>query len=197
MVYRILVFVGALAISGAASADIILGAQLGKQSMDIRQTDGFGNAHNETEESDTTLGVIVGFGRPGGGDRIIVEWSGFSIEDEVDVDLLDISYSYFLPSLTESADSALRPFIGADLGYGWLDVSATPAYASGKDSNFLYGVRAGLNLAIGDRAEVELGVRYTVVDLDADLDSRFPFLDSGRYEVKNSQAWWVGFSVGI
>ncbi len=197
MLSRVLVFGGALVVSGVASADVILGVQLGKQSLDIRQTDGLGNVQNNTEESDTTLGLVVGFGQPGGGNRIFVEWNDFSVEDDVDVALLDISYSYFLPSLTKSAEAALRPFIGGDLGYGWLDISAAPGYESGKDSNILYGVRTGLNLSIGYRAEVELGMRYTVVDLDADLDSRFPLLNSGRYEVKNSKAWWIGVSVGI
>jgi len=184
-------------VAGVVSADVILGAQLGRQSLDIRQTDSFGNVEEDTAESDTSLGLIVGVGQPGGGSRIVAEWHAFSIGDEVDLDLLDVSYSYFFPSLTQSSDSQLRPFVGGDLGYGWLDVSALPGYDSGDDSNILYGVRAGLNLAISNRAELEIGARYTVVDLDAELDSRFPLLNSAHYEVENNKGWWIGFNFGI
>ena len=197
MLSRILVFTGAFAVAGVVSADVILGAQLGRQSLDIRQTDSFGNVEEDTAESDTSLGLIVGVGQPGGGSRIVAEWHAFSIGDEVDLDLLDVSYSYFFPSLTQSSDSQLRPFVGGDLGYGWLDVSALPGYDSGDDSNILYGVRAGLNLAISNRAELEIGARYTVVDLDAELDSRFPLLNSAHYEVENNKGWWIGFNFGI
>ncbi|NPU95352.1 MAG: hypothetical protein HPY82_25940 [Gammaproteobacteria bacterium] len=197
MLSRILVFTCAFAAANAASADLILGAQIGRQSLDIRVTDSFGNVEEDTSESDTSLGLIVGVGEPGGGSRIVAEWHAFSIGDEVDLDLLDVSYSYFFPSLTKSSDSQLRPFIGGDLGYGWLDVSAIPGYNSGDDSNILYGVRAGLNLALGNRVEFEVGARYTVVDLDAELDSRFPFLDPAHYEVENNKGWWVGFNFGF
>ncbi|MFZ5601671.1 MAG: hypothetical protein ACOY7J_04385 [Pseudomonadota bacterium] len=197
MLSRILVFTGAFTAAGAANADLILGAQLGKQSLDIRLTDSFGNVEEDTTESDTALGLIVGVGQPGGGTRIVAEWHSFSIGDEVDLDLLDVSYSYFFPSLTKSSESQLRPFVGGDLGYGWLDVSAIPGYDSGDDSNILYGVRAGLNLAIGSRAELEVGARYTIVDLDAELDSRFAILDPAHYEVENNKGWWIGFNFGI
>ena len=197
MLSRNLVFVGALVVPGMASADVLLGAQFGNQSLDIRQTNALGMVEKDTRESETALGLIVGFGRPGGGDRILIEWNGFTVEDRVEVDLLEVSYNYFLPNLTQSNVSKLRPFIGGSLGYGWLDVSSMPGYASGDDGHILYGVRTGLNLALGNWIEFEVGMRYTAVDLDAELDSRLPLPNSAHYEVSNSRAWWIGFSMGI
>ncbi|HVL01204.1 MAG TPA: hypothetical protein VM553_15405 [Dongiaceae bacterium] len=194
---RALLFTAAFSATGAASADVILGAQVGKQSLDVKQTNSFGETDKDTIDSDTSFGLVIGVGEPGGGSRIIGEWAGFEIGDNVELDILTVAYSYFFNGVAVSSSAQLRPFVGADLGYGWLDVSAIPGYNSGDDANFTYGARAGLNLAFAKTAELEIGVRYGVVNLEAELDSRIPFLDPAYYEVENNQSWWIGLNFGL
>lgn len=187
-----------LLLTGTASADVILGAQVGKQYLDIKQTDNTGKSYEDTASSNTSLGLIIGIGQPGGGSRITAEWDGFGIGSDVDLNLLNFSYNYFLPSLTSSTSYRLRPFVGGELGYGWLDVDAQqPVFNGGDDNGILYGARIGLNLAISERAEVEVGARYSVVNLDAELTSKFPAVNSAHYEVENNKGWWIGFNIGL
>lgn len=186
-----------LLVTGSAGADVLLGAQLGKQYLGIKQTDPTGATHEDTAASNASLGLIIGIGQPGGGSRITAEWDGFGIGSDVDVNLLNVSYNHFLPALTSSDAMRLRPFVGAELGYGWLSVDAPPAFNGGDDSGVLVGARAGLNLAITDRAEVEVGARYSAVNLDARLGSRVPGVNAAHYEVENNKGWWIGFNVGL
>ncbi|MDQ8038716.1 MAG: hypothetical protein REI12_14940, partial [Pedobacter sp.] len=142
----------------------------------------------------TGLGLIVGVGQPGGGSRVVAEWTSYAIGDEVDLNLLNFSYNYFLPAISTSR---LRPFVGGELGYGWMDVDEQVAYHGGDDNGLLYGARFGLNLAIGDKAEIEVGGRYGVVGLDAELAGKIPAAGTAHYEVENSMGWWLGFNVGL
>lgn len=180
----------------SAHADFILGAQVGKQYLDVKQT-APGVSQSDNLDSNTSLGLIIGVGQPGGGSRITAEWNGFEIGDEVELNLLNFSYSYFFPALPSSSSLKLRPFAGGELGYGWLDVDAQPFYNGGDDNGFLYGVRAGLNLAISQRAEIELGVRYGLVNLEAELAGKIPAAGTATYEVENNTAWWLGFNIGL
>jgi hypothetical protein len=179
-----------------AHADFILGAQVSKSWLDVTQT-APGFSASDRLDSKAGLGFIFGVGQPGGGSRISAEWSAFEIGGEVDLDLLNFSYSYFFPALPASGSLKLRPFAGGELGYGWLDVDAQPLYNGGDDSGLLYGVRAGLNLAVSDRAEVELGVRYGRVNLEAELAGKTPAAGRATYEVENNTAWWLGFNIGL
>lgn len=186
-----------LLVTGSASADVILGAQAGKQYLDIKQTDSTGASVEDTATSNTSLGLILGIGQPGGGSRITAAWDSFGIGSEVDLTLLNVSYNYFLPSLTSSDSLRLRPFVGGELGYGWLDVDAQPFFNGGDDNGILVGARVGLNLAITERAEVEVGARYSAVNLDATLNSKIPGVNAAHYEVENNKGWWIGFNVGL
>ncbi len=180
-----------------ASADFILGAQVGKSWLDVTQT-APGVSQSDSLDSNTSLGLIIGAGQPGGGSRITAEWNGFEIGGEVALSLLNFSYNYFFPALPSSSSLKLRPFVGGELGYGWLDVDAQTFYNGGDDSGLLYGARAGLNLAISQRAEIEVGVRYGLVNLEAELAGRG--LAAGTrasYEVENNTAWWLGFNIGL
>ncbi len=178
-----------------AHADFILGAQVSKSWLDVTET-APGFSASDRLDSKAGLGFIFGLGQPGGGSRISAEWSGFEIGGEVDLSLLNFSYSHFLPALPVSGSLSLRPFVGGELGYGWLDVDAQPLYNGGDDSGLLYGARAGLNLAISDRAALELGLRYGMVTLEAERTSK---VGAGRatYEVENNTAWWLGFNIGL
>lgn len=173
-----------------AHADFILGAQVGRSYLDVNQT----SSGEDRLETNTGLGLIVGVGQPGGGSRVVAEWSSYAIGGEVDLNLLNFSYNYFLPAISTSR---LRPFVGGELGYGWMDVDAQGAYHGGDDNGLLYGARLGLNLAIGDKAEVEVGGRYGVVGLDAELAGKIPAAGTAHYEVESSMGWWLGFNVGL
>lgn len=175
-----------------AHADFILGAQVGKSYLDVNQT----VEGEDRLETNTSLGLIIGVGQPGGGSRMVAEWSSYSIGNEVDLDLLNFSYNYFLPAFP-STGGKLRPFIGGELGYGWMDVDSQTFYNGGDDNGLLYGARLGLNLGIGERAEIELGGRYGVVGLDAELSGKLPGLAAAHYEVENSMGWWLGFNIAM
>src|SRR5688572_9524109 len=92
---RALLFTAAFSATGVASADVILGAQVGKQSLDVKQTNSFGETDKDTIDSDTSFGLVIGVGEPGGGSRIIGEWASFEIGDSVELDILTVAYSYF------------------------------------------------------------------------------------------------------
>lgn len=181
----------------SAQAAIILGAMVGKESLDMRYTAASGQVTEDTADSDTSLGLVIGVGEPGGGNRIIGTWSGYSIGGDADLSLLNFSYNYFFPPFFQNSNLQLRPFLGGELGYGWLDVDALPGFNSGDDSGFLYGARAGLNLAISQRAEFEVGAHYSIVNLDASLSSKLPAVPAAHYEVRNNMGWWVGFNFGF
>lgn len=192
------VLLSGLLLSATASADVILGAQVGKQYLDVRQTSTTGAVSEDTASSNTSLGLIVGVGQPGvGGSRITAEWVSFGLGGSSDLDLLNFSYTYLLPSLASSSSLKLRPFVGAELGYGWLDVDSQPLLNGGDDSGLLLGARAGLNLAVSERAEIELGFRFSRVDLDATLNNKIPGGNAAHFEVENNKAWWLGFNIGL
>jgi len=183
-----------LALTGVARADLILGAQVGQQSLKIKQTDNLGNVYEDTADGDTSLGLIIGIGQAGaGGSRITGEWSSFGIGGDADLNLLNVGYTGMLPALNSSSALKLRPFVGAELGYGWLDVDQQAFFNGGDDSGLIYGARAGLNLAVTERAEIEVGLRYSRVGLDAELPGSSP----AHFDVESNQGWWIGFNVGL
>lgn len=180
-----------------AQAELLLGAQLGQQYLDIRQTDSLGRIYEDKVDSRPALGLIVGAGQAGGGDRFTGEWRSFGIGGDVDLDMLLFSYNHFFPDWTPPGELRLRPFVGAELGYGWLEVEAQQAYQSGDDNGLNYGLRTGLNLVMSQRAELELGLRYSQVSLDATLNSKLPLIPAAHYEVRNNSGWWLGFNIAL
>lgn len=185
-----------LLLSVTASADVMLGAKLGRQYLDVQQT-APGVDVSDNISSNTGLGLIVGIGQPGGGSRIVVEWTSLDIGDDAGLDLLNISYNHFFPPLPSSSSLKLRPFVGGELGYGALDVDAQPAYNAGDDMGVLFGARVGLNLVVSERAEIELGARYSAVNLEAELSGKTPAAGTARYAVENNSGWWLGFNIGL
>ena len=185
-----------LLLAAPVHADFILGAQVSKQYLDLRYSDMFGSSE-DSADTKAGLGLIIGFGQPGGGSRITAELNGYEIGDAADLNLLNFSYNYFFPVLLSSSRLKLRPFAGGELGFGWLDVSAQPLYTGGDDSGLLFGARVGLSLAMSERAEIELGARYSVVNLDAELSGKSPAAGTAHYEVENNKGWWLGFNIGL
>ncbi len=173
-------------------ADVLLGAQVGRQSLETRQT-APGVDVSDTVTTDTALGIIVGVGSPGGGSRITGEYGSFQIGSRVDLGLFNLGYVQMFPAAELGSDLRLRPFLGAELGYGWLKVDAVSPYSNGRDSGPLVGARAGLNLVITERAELEFGLRYSRVGLDAELQGP----GTAHYEVESNRGWWIGFNVGL
>jgi opacity protein-like surface antigen len=192
-----------LLVAGPASADVFVGAQVGKQYLDVRQTDGSGYVSDDTVSSNTSLGLAIGVGQMNGGSRISAELERYSISGAVDLDLFNFSYSYLfsLPSslsLSRFSDNLkLRPFIGAELGYGWMDVDSQPLFNGGSDSGAQVGARAGLNLAITRRAEIEAGYRFSRVGLETTLTGKYRDIPSEQYDVRNNQGWWIGFNIAM
>ena len=52
-------------------------------------------------------------------------------------------------------DSAFTPYVGAGLGYGWID--DTP---SGSDSGIAYGLAAGVSMGLTDNIDLDVGYRF-------------------------------------
>lgn len=186
-----------LLFAGVVQADVMLGAQVGTQSLAIRQTDGLGNAYEDTADSRASLGLVLGVGQPGGNSRISAGMSRFAIGTDADLALLIVGYTRLMPSLTPPSFLPLRPFVGAELGYGWLAVDQQASFDGGDDRGLIYGVRSGLGLAITDRAEIEAGVRYGVVNLDAALPGKLPGALPAHFEVESNRGWWIGFNVTL
>jgi opacity protein-like surface antigen len=52
-------------------------------------------------------------------------------------------------------DSAFTPYVGAGIGYGWVD--ETP---SGDDSGIAYGLTAGVSMGLTDNIDLDVGYRF-------------------------------------
>ena len=52
-------------------------------------------------------------------------------------------------------DSAFTPYVGAGVGYGWVD--DTP---SGSDDGFAYGLAAGVSMGLFDKVDLDVGYRF-------------------------------------
>ena len=52
-------------------------------------------------------------------------------------------------------DSAFTPYVGAGLGYGWVD--DTP---SGNDSGIAYGLAAGVSMGLTDNIDLDVGYKF-------------------------------------
>lgn len=176
-----------------ARADVILGAQVGRESLGVSQTFN-GMTSEDTLDTSTALGLVAGIGKPGGGDRLLVSYESYRLGDVGDLGIFAVGYHWFLPAMATTSDFRLRPFVGGEVGYGALDVSAQPGLSSGRDSNVTYGLHAGLNLVVSERAEVELGLRYTRIDLAADQQGA---AGAARFAVDNNKGWWLGFNLGL
>lgn len=176
-----------------ARADVVLGVQVGRQALAVRQT-----VNGATQESslttDTAVGLVAGIGRPGGGDRLLVGYESYRLGDAGDLGNVSLAYHWFFPVLVATSDLGLRPFLGGEAGYGWLDLPAQPGLGAAHDSNVTYGARAGLNLVIAARAEIELGLRYTRLGLAAD---QYGSAGSARFAVDSNSGWWLGFNLGL
>lgn len=111
---------------------MILGAQLGKESLALKQTDNLGIVYESTTESNAGLGLVIGFGQPGGDRRIVVELNRYLIGGEADLRVFSLSHTWLLPALTQSAALKLRPFLGAELGYAQLGVDQQQFFLWGR-----------------------------------------------------------------
>lgn len=177
-----------LALAGPAAADMLLGARVGQESLAVKYR-APGVSQSDTLTSRAGLGMVLGLGRPGGGSRLTAAYASSEISRGMDLSLLNVGYVQMLPGWEAGPHLQLRPFVGGELGYGWLRVDR-PA-GTGRDSGPQAGVKAGLNLVLTERAELELGLRYSRVGLEAELPGAV------AYEVRDSRGWWLGFNVGL
>ncbi|WP_409433126.1 outer membrane protein [Litorimonas sp. RW-G-Af-16] len=94
-------------------------------------------------------------------------------------------------------DSAITPYVGGGIGYGWNKVdyspSATPIIDD-KDNGFVWQAMAGAAFAVSDRSAITAGVRYRdSSDLEVDA-SLFP----ATFEVENTRTLFeVGYRLGF
>ena len=51
-------------------------------------------------------------------------------------------------------DSAFTPYVGAGIGYGWVDD------APGNDSGIAYGLAAGVSMGLTDNIDLDVGYRF-------------------------------------
>jgi hypothetical protein len=179
--------------AAVARADVIVGLQLGRQSLDMREIVN-GTTRSGTLTTDPALGLVAGMGQPGGGDRVFVGYESYTLGNQDELGIFSVGYHGLLPALASGPGLALRPFLGAEAGYGRLDLAAGPGLGAASDSHFTYGARAGLNLALSAHAEIEAGVRYSVIDLAA---PRQGTAGSDRLEIETNRGWWLGFNLGL
>jgi len=52
-------------------------------------------------------------------------------------------------------DSAFTPYVGAGIGYGWVDDAP-----SGNDSGIAYGLAAGVSMGLTDNIDLDVGYRF-------------------------------------
>lgn len=180
-------------LGSTAHADVMIGAQVGQQSLDVR-TERNGAARSDRLTTNTAVSLLFILGQPGGGDRISLDYSAYRLGHGDEMGSANLGYTHFFPSITDANTPALRPFLGAELGYGWLSLDAEPGLASAKDRGLVYAARTGLNLAIADRLELEVGGRYGWLQLDA--TQRGP-AGQASLKVESTAAWWLGVNFAL
>lgn len=191
---RLAVMLATAAMVTTARADVVLGMQYGQQSLAVQQTLNNVLVSDDTLTTESALGLVVGIGMPGGNARIMAEYAAYDLGNDNSLDLFSLGYTQFLPLLKLAPDTGLRAFLGAELGYGTLRMASQPGLGEGSDTRLLYGVHAGLNMAIGNQAEVEVGVRVSEVGVEA---SQQGVVGDVRTGVSRNQAWWVGVNFGM
>jgi opacity protein-like surface antigen len=60
-------------------------------------------------------------------------------------------------------DSAFTPYVGAGIGYGWVD--ETP---SGNDSGIAYGLAAGVSMGLTDNIDLDVGYKFRDIMISGD-----------------------------
>lgn len=145
-------------------------------------------------DTDTAVGVVAGVGQPGDGDRFFLGYEDYRLGDQDDLAIIAPAYQHFLAGMEAVPGMPLRPFLGAQLGYGWLDRPAAAGLDAASDSHVTYGLSAGLNLQVGAQAEVEAGLRYNHIGLAV---SRQGSAGSDRLQVDADKGWWLGFNLGL
>ena len=88
-----------------------------------------------------------------------------------------LSYDYLI------GDAALKPFLGATVGYGVYDVDNSDIAMKG----VVYGAQAGLNYQATKDFSVEAGYRY----LRSNMKDSIAIVD---LEVDNIQNWFIGLN---
>jgi opacity protein-like surface antigen len=60
-------------------------------------------------------------------------------------------------------DSAFTPYVGAGVGYGWVNGDGAP-----DDSGFAYGLTAGVAVDLTDRLALDVGYRFRDIAIDGE-----------------------------
>jgi len=76
---------------------------------------------------------------------------------------VDLSVDYFILG----SGNTVKPYIGGVIGYTWLDDD----HSATDDSGMVYGGEAGIVIDITESIDLDLGYRYSWLDLDTIDDS--------------------------
>ncbi|MDP9136616.1 MAG: outer membrane beta-barrel protein, partial [Pseudomonadota bacterium] len=89
-----------------------------------------------------------------------LDWSGPYETGAVDLEATTLTANAYIDiPLTES----LTPYVGAGLGWGWVDMDA-----AGDDSGATYSLMAGSAFTLTDSIDLDVGYRYRGLLLDED-----------------------------
>ena len=181
--------------AGSAHADLLLGAQVGRQQLSVEERVNGSLVNDDDLRTRTALALVIGAGTPGAdGARVSLGGASHEFSGGGDLDLLTLGYQQMLPAFNPEAGYRLRPFFGVDLGFGRLARDAQPLFGRARDSGLTTGVTGGLNLALGGKAELELGLRYSRLDLEVEQQG---LGGAATTRLRDNRAWWVGFNVGL
>ncbi|MDP2226727.1 MAG: hypothetical protein Q8J78_04550 [Moraxellaceae bacterium] len=191
---KTLVAILLLVLAVPAQADLLLGARVGQQQLGIKESLNGVVVSDTSLTTKSALSLVVGAGMPGAeGGRLSAEFASYTFGDGA-LDVFALGYQHLLPALNTHPLYRLRPFVGGDAGYGRLVRDAQPLFGRSDDKGLNAGPRGGLNLTVGERAEVELGLRYTWLGLTAEQQGAG---GTAVTEIRDNRAWWIGFNIGM
>ncbi len=84
---------------------------------------------------------------------ITADWAGdYNVAPGADMSTTTVLGNLYFDWANESA---FTPYVGAGLGYGWVDDAP-----SGDDSGLAYGLTAGVSMGLTDNIDLDVGYRF-------------------------------------
>jgi opacity protein-like surface antigen len=137
---------------------LFVGLEVGSANLSVKlSAPGIESQSNSDRGGYTTLkvGKYIDVG------RITGSYSMYNEEDDVDMNVLSLSYDYLFKN-----SSSFTPFIGANIGYFSYELSNVIDNSNLDIKGLTYGLGAGGLYAINDNFDFEINLRYNITSAD-------------------------------
>ncbi|MBU1218101.1 porin family protein [bacterium] len=159
----------------AAESGFYVGADIGNTAMDMTTT--FNGDKTTVSDDGGSQTLKVGY-YIDKNNRASAFYQNVNV-DGGDVYAYGIGYDYLI------GDSAFKPFIGAQLGYGSVKADGTTVDIAG----ITYGAQAGINYAVNENFSLEAGYRYLITNMEDSISGPG---GTATFEIDSLKNWFIG-----